>query len=128
MKQITVQASRQYDVLIGPGLLTHLGQYTTELGNAVKVCIVSDTNVWPLYGQQAKSSLESSRMEVFTYIIPAGEEYKNGNTYLDLLNALSVNRFTRSDIIVALGGGVVGSSQCTNALSGSPIMKYISPA
>ena len=108
MKQITVQASRQYDVLIGPGLLAHLGQYTTELGNAKKVCIVSDTNVWPLYGQQAKSSLEGTHTEVFSYIIPAGEESKNGNTYLDLLNALSGNQFTRSDIIVALGGGVVG--------------------
>lgn len=108
MKQITVQASRQYDVLIGSGLLDHLGRYTAELGGVKKVCIVSDSNVWPLYSQQARSGLEASHAEVFSFVFPAGEEQKNGSTYLDLLNALSQNQFTRSDIIVALGGGVVG--------------------
>ena len=43
-----------------------------------------------------------------SYVFPAGEESKNGQVFLDLLNFLAENQLTRSDLIVALGGGVVG--------------------
>ena len=43
-----------------------------------------------------------------SYVFPAGEESKNGQVFLDLLNFLAENRLSRSDMIVALGGGVVG--------------------
>lgn len=108
MTTITVSASKTYDIKIGSGLLSAIGAETAALGKAHKVCIVSDTNVWPLYGPAVQNSLVRSGFSVFSYVFPAGEESKNGQIYLELLNLLAVNRLTRSDLIVALGGGVVG--------------------
>ena len=108
MRIITINASRKYDVVIGNGLLSTLGQETAKLGKAKKVAVISDSNVWPLHGQKTVYSLESSGFQVIRFVIPAGEFSKNGQTYLDLLNFLAEHQLTRSDMIVALGGGVVG--------------------
>lgn len=108
MNTVTVTASKSYDILIGNGLLSTLGSQIQKLGKVNKVCIVSDSNVWPLYGATAKSSLESSGFHVISYVFPAGESSKNGVVWLELLNILAENKLTRSDLIVALGGGVVG--------------------
>ena len=108
MNTVTVRASRQYDILIGSGLLPILGSEAKKLGKAQKVCVVSETSVFPLYGKTAVESLECAGFSVVSYVFPAGEESKNGQVFLDLLNFLAENRLTRSDLIVALGGGVVG--------------------
>ena len=108
MKTVTVTASKTYDVLIGSGILSDLGVETAKLGKSSKIAIVSDSNVWPLYGKIASDSLENAGFSVISFIFPAGEESKNGSTYLELLNFLAQNQLTRSDMIVALGGGVVG--------------------
>ena len=108
MNTVTVRASKQYDILIGPGLLPTLGVEAEKLGKAKTVCIVSETTVWPLYGKTAADSLANAGFRVVSYVFPAGEESKNGITFLELLNFLAENKLTRSDLIVALGGGVVG--------------------
>ena len=108
MKTVTVCASKQYDIKIGAGLLDTLGTEAAALGKACKVCLVSDSNVYPLYGKQAENSLKRAGLSVTTFVFPAGEESKNGFTYLNLLNRLAQEQLTRSDLIVALGGGVVG--------------------
>ena len=108
MNTVTVNASTTYEVKISSGLLPKLGAEVSALGKAGKVCIVSDSNVWPLYGNAAKSSLENAGLEVIHFLFPAGESSKNGSTYLQLLNFLAENGMTRSDHLVALGGGVVG--------------------
>lgn len=109
MQKVTVNASRSYDILIGSGLLGTLGQEAKKLSAKIrKVSLVSETNVYPIYGATAEESLRRAGLEVFSFVFPAGEESKNGSTYLELLNDLAVNRLTRSDLLVALGGGVVG--------------------
>ena len=108
MNTVHVNASRSYDVLIGPGLLNTLGHHVSAISKAKKVCIVSETNVWPLYGERAKSSLTSAGLDVTEFIFPAGEQSKNAAVYVQLLNALAERQLTRTDLIVALGGGVVG--------------------
>ena len=108
MKTVTVCASKKYDVKIGSKLLKHLGQEARQLVKSAKAVIISDSNVWPIYGTVAKESLESAAFEVLNYVIPAGESSKNGNTYLSILNFLAECHFTRSDLLIALGGGVVG--------------------
>ena len=108
MNTVTVRASKQYDILIGPGLLPTLGAEAKKLCKAKTVCIVSETTVWPLYGKTAADSLANAGFRVVSYVFPAGEESKNGITFLELLNFLAENKLTRSDLIVALGGGVVG--------------------
>ena len=108
MKTISVAASVNYDVKIGSHLLPTLGAEVTALCKADKACIVSDTNVWPLYGETVEESLRSAGITPVHFVFPAGEESKNGSTYLSLLNYLAENGLTRSDCLVALGGGVVG--------------------
>lgn len=108
MRTVHVKASRNYDVLIGSGLLNTLGSHAAAMKKAKKVCIVSETNVWPLYGEAAKKSLRDAGLEVTEFVFPAGEASKNGETFLALLNHLATSPLTRSDLIVALGGGVVG--------------------
>lgn len=108
MITIEVKASRAYHVIIGSGLLPTLGQRITEVKKAAKAALVSDSNVFPLYGQTVITSLQQAGVEVVSFVFPAGEESKNPQTYLELLNFLAENQLTRSDCLVALGGGVVG--------------------
>ena len=108
MKTVTVNASKKYDIKIGPGLLTTIGQEATTLGKAAKVCIVSETNVWPLYGETVEKSLTDAGFSVTHFVFPAGEQSKTAETYISLLGVLARNKLTRTDLIIALGGGVVG--------------------
>ena len=108
MKTITVSASRTYDIRIGHGLLAALGEAVRGLGKVEKVFLVSDTQVYPLYGGAAEASLKAAGYSVSSFVFPAGEESKNGETFLKLLNALAQAGLSRSDLLVALGGGVVG--------------------
>ena len=108
MNIVKVNASTAYEVMIGGGLLSCLGQEIARVAKVGKAAIVSDSNVWPLYGQTAKKSLENAGFSVISFVFPAGESSKSGATYLELMNFLAKNHVTRSDCLVALGGGVVG--------------------
>ena len=108
MTTVTVNASKRYDIKIGSGLLALAGQEIAALGRVKTVAIVSDTNVWPLYGETLKKSLEQAGLSVISFVFPAGEASKNASVYLELLNFLAENQLTRTDLIAALGGGVVG--------------------
>lgn len=109
MKTITITASKSYDVLIGAGLLNNLGQQLLSvLKKTCKVAIISDSNVWPLFGKTAHSILTDSGFSVVDFVFPAGENSKNVITYMQILNFLAENHLTRSDAVLALGGGVTG--------------------
>ena len=108
MKTVHVQASTEYDVLVGAGLLQTLGERASALCKTRKTAIISDSNVWPLYGQAAEESLIHAGFQAVSFVIPAGESSKNGEVYLELLNFLAENQLTRTDLLIALGGGVVG--------------------
>ena len=108
MKRITVSASKKYDVLIGRGLFDELGVQAAKVLRGRRVVVVSDTNVAPLYLDRALDSLKAAGFEADSYVFPAGEASKCGQTYLSLLNFLAEKQLTRADALVALGGGVVG--------------------
>ncbi len=108
MTTITVTASRTYDVVIGRNLLTHAGDYIAPLIKGRTALIISDSNVFPLYGSAVQNSLEGAGFTVHSAIFQAGEEQKNPQTLLSLLNSAGGYGLTRSDVIVALGGGVAG--------------------
>ena len=108
MNCITVPASKEYDVCIGSGLLEQISNIATKVSKAKKVAIISDSNVWPLYGKTISTNLVNCGFSICSYVFLAGEESKNGNTYLQILNFLAENTLTRSDLLIALGGGVVG--------------------
>ena len=109
MKTIQVNASRSYNVIIGNELLQNLGNFLLSVcKKKCKVAIVSDSNVWPLYGNAVEKSLADSGFQVVNFVFQAGESSKNANTYFEILNFLAENKITRSDLLIALGGGVVG--------------------
>ena len=108
MNTVTVNASTAYSVLIGSGLLSALGKETASLCKGRKAAIISDSNVFPLYGSLAAASLQSAGFNTVCFTFPAGERSKTGETYLQILNFLAENHLTRSDCLIALGGGVVG--------------------
>ncbi len=108
MNIIKVNTASSYEVKVGAGLLHTLGAEAAAVTSCGKAVIVSDSNVWPLYGDIAQKSLENAGFTVLSYIFPAGEASKSGKTYLALLNDLASNQVTRSDCLIALGGGVVG--------------------
>ena len=108
MRIIPVNASVNYQVIVGSGLLAELGLKTRALGGAGKVMLVSDDTVYALYGAKARESLLSAGFEVAEFVFAHGEESKNLSTYGALLREMARVRLTRSDVLAALGGGVVG--------------------
>ena len=78
MQEVTVHASRDYGILIGTGLLPRLGQEAARCVKGRKVCIVSETNVYPHHGAAAEESLKAAGFTVVSYVFPAGESSKNG--------------------------------------------------
>ena len=106
MKSVTVNASGSYEIHIGAGALELLPEKLSELPRVQKICLVSDSNVFPLWGKETEALLSS--YEVCSFVFPAGEQSKCGETYLSLLNFLAEHQLTRSDCLIALGGGVAG--------------------
>ena len=108
MTTIHIAASREYDVVIEPGLLTRLGTMAAELGLGRRAAVISDDAVFALYGAAAEKALTDAGFQVDHFLFPHGEQQKNLSTYGQVLNFLCDRRFTRSDFLVALGGGVTG--------------------
>ena len=73
-----------------------------------KLAVITDSNVGPLYSKQVEDELKKTGNDVFVYEFKAGEENKNLDTVCDVYEFLIKNRFDRKDMLVALGGGVVG--------------------
>ena len=107
MKTINVKVEKPYKVLVGPGLLGEAGRLISGNDKRIqKLMIVSDSNVAPMYMSKLRGSLEASGFEVFEYVFEAGEQSKTLNTIGEILGALAEAAFTRTDAVVALGGGV----------------------
>ena len=108
MERITVSASKTYDIIIKDGIIGETGTLLKEIKTGGKVAVIADETTSSLFGAGVKTSLSKEGFEVFEFAIPAGEESKSAENYISLLNGLAENKFSRSDFIVALGGGVVG--------------------
>lgn len=86
-----------------------LGRETGEiLGKAKKICVVTDSNVAPLYLETVKKELETCVERVTFYVLPAGEENKNLEQIQGIYEHLIQEHFDRKDMLAALGGGVTG--------------------
>ena len=108
MPVITLEGSQRSHIYIEEGLLTQGAALALQGRKAEKVCIVTDSNVAPLYLDQVEQSYAAQGVEVCRHIIPAGEEHKQLSTVSSIYQTLCTHSFTRSDLLVALGGGVVG--------------------
>ncbi|MGN0444423.1 MAG: 3-dehydroquinate synthase [Acutalibacteraceae bacterium] len=108
MKSVKVNSSKNYEVKIGSGILKDAGKYISEVFTGKNAVIVSDDNVYPLYGDKLKKSLSDAGINTIEFVFPHGEKSKCLSTYGQLLNMMCDNKMTRSDAVIALGGGVVG--------------------
>ena len=107
MQTIHVNVQDSYNVLVGSGLLTQSGELIRDVDSRIqKLFVVSDSNVAPLYLEKLRDVLQSAGFEVFSFVFAAGEQNKNLETVSQILGALAQNAFTRTDAVVALGGGV----------------------
>lgn len=107
MKTVTVNASKKYNIYIGENIFENIPEYLSEVFPQGKVCVVTDDIVDGLYGDRLMSLLKD-KYETVKFVIAHGEKSKNITTYASLLNFLAEKKLTRSDAIVAFGGGVVG--------------------
>lgn len=105
---IKIDASRSYDVIIDKNIISSCGLFFRKLFSRCKVALITDSNVDKLYSSSVVCSLESENYKVYKYVFEAGEQSKNLSVFSDIQNFLTENSFTRTDIIVALGGGVAG--------------------
>ena len=108
MKKLFVNAGKGYEILLEEGILSRAGEYINKITSAKKICVISDSNVFPLYGDTVVSSLKAQDFEVISFVYEAGEKSKTTKTVIEMVEFLAENGLTRSDLVVALGGGVCG--------------------
>lgn len=108
LQKVSIRTQAPYDVVIGPGLLSEAGTYARSLLKASKIAVITDSNVAPLYLETVEESLRASGFSVTDFVFEAGEKSKNFTTLAAILEDLAAKGLTRSDALVALGGGVTG--------------------
>ena len=109
VKTLRVDTSRPYDIKIGFGLLGRAGELCREaLPRAEKLAVVTDSNVLPLYLERVADSLKDAGFQVRCLTVPAGEGAKCPEQLVVLWEKMMAFGMTRTDGVVALGGGVVG--------------------
>ncbi|MBD5129197.1 MAG: 3-dehydroquinate synthase [Ruminococcaceae bacterium] len=110
MEKVTVNASTSYEILIDKGILDSAGVLISKVITKGKALVVTDDNVDGFYGERVMKSLSDAGIEAMKLVFPHGEASKNHSTLLKIYEFMAVNGYTRSDFIVALGGGVVGDT------------------
>lgn len=105
---IEVATGKPYKVHIGHGLLDDVGKMLSTLHRPCQAMVVTDTNVAPLYLKRLSASLAEAGFCVLESIVPAGEASKSFAVLERLMNDWSLAGMHRSDLVIALGGGVVG--------------------
>ncbi len=99
---------RSYHIDIGSGLLAQAGQKIKEQTGALKCVVVTDENVAPLYLDTLKQSLNKHDLFAGSIILPAGEATKSYHNFIDVSEKLLAMGIERNDLVIALGGGVIG--------------------
>ena len=105
---INVKATKEYNICIGRGVLAAIGELISPVLGKCRLAVLTDSNVDALYGTAMMEHLAVAGYDACKYVIPAGEASKCADNLLAFLNFLAHERLTRSDAIIAFGGGVVG--------------------
>ena len=101
-------ADRSYDIVIGAGLVDEAGGRITRLRPGTAVAIVTDDVVAPLHLERLEGALSAAGIRASAIVIPAGEGSKNYRTLETVVDAILDAKIERGDLVIALGGGVVG--------------------
>jgi len=108
MIKIEIKTEKPYEVLIGKAILSGLGGHILSAHKACKVAVVTDNIVDALYLGQTEASLDDAGFAVNSFVIESGERKKTPAVYLSVIDFLASSKLNREDMVVALGGGVVG--------------------
>ena len=125
MKIVEVNTAPAYQVLIGPGLLESCGAHISKVHKPCTAAVITDSRVDELYAPTVVRSLEEAGYRVVKHVFPNGESSKNLEQYGKILAFLAENEVTRSDLIVALGGGVTGDMAGFAAATYQRGMKFV---
>ena len=108
MKLTVDLGPNSYPIHIENGILAKTGELVSEVFSGRKIMIVSDDNVFPLYGEIITKALSDSGFECHSFVLPHGEPTKSFQSLPKIYEALLNAKLTRSDLLIALGGGVIG--------------------
>ena len=100
--------SREYDITIGAGLLTEVGDIIRRQCDAKRATVVTDTHVGPLYADMLERSLHTAGFDHTRITVPAGDASKSLEQAAELFDSLATARHDRTEPILALGGGMIG--------------------
>ena len=106
MKLTVNLGENSYPIFIENGIIKKSGEHISQIFSGQKIMIISDDNVFPLYGQQVMDSLKD--YECHSLVLPHGEPTKNFQSLPKIYTAMLDAKLTRSDLVIALGGGVIG--------------------
>lgn len=106
MDKITINSPTPYNIFVGNNILRNPHLLPNIYNN--KILIISDDIVWPLHNRTLLQTLKHKCSNIFHFIIPNGEQYKNILTVNQIYQFLASNNFNKTDYIIAFGGGVVG--------------------
>ena len=105
---LTVELGKNsYPIYIENNILSNAGDYISKVFSGKKIMIISDDNVYPLYGDVLIRNLEKD-YDCYHFVLPHGESTKNFQSLPKIYTALLEAKFSRSDAVIALGGGVIG--------------------
>jgi 3-dehydroquinate synthase len=99
---------RAYDILIGPGLIARAGAEIASRLKGRKAAVITDVHVAPIYLDALISSLEAAGFACATLVLPAGEKTKSFEHLMTVCDKVLEARVERNDVVIALGGGVIG--------------------
>jgi 3-dehydroquinate synthase len=105
---VRVNVSKPYDVLIGRGILDSVGERLREVSEPCRCAVITDDIVSELYKERVVQSLEASGFSAVSFVFQNGEQSKTLATFGKALEFLAEQKLSRTDLVVALGGGVVG--------------------
>jgi 3-dehydroquinate synthase len=108
MRKIDLKTNSPCKIVIDKNLIQNSGNYIKNLSSTGQVLIITDDLVNELYSNKLTESLIGNGFEVFLFVLTRGEPSKNFHTVERIYSFLIKNKFTRSDLIIALGGGVIG--------------------
>lgn len=107
MKLTVNLGKNSYPIYIENHILAQAESYVRQVFSGKRVMIISDDNVYPLYGKNLKDQL-SARYECHKLILPHGEATKSFQSLPAIYAAMLEAKISRSDLVIALGGGVIG--------------------
>lgn len=105
---IHVETGRSYEIEVGKGLLDKAGELIHTISKTEKIAVITDSNVNELYTDRLIKSLTNKGFDCNVFVFEAGEKSKTHDTLFSIYKFLADNQYNRSDLVVALGGGVVG--------------------